>query len=266
MFGSVFQPISDLPENIQPKFYDYYRPIFKAVGFTEMTRCRGLEMYNQASSRLQLITDCAKQMCNDSEGYSSEDYEMLSEQLLCEAEIVNDVLTQLDIYNTIDHPEQSDDWFLEKYGANPSTILRKYISMRPARDLRDDYGIVKKPHSPDEVSRMLVKAQANARKNEMVQRIHNEMTLRHSQGWYFVFDTLTIAPDAVARFYEDKTALRNYFRNVGRKVLSAEGRAAKESSKDCYSYICVPEYGGEHGRLHFHVIHMVRTLPSGTVS
>src|SRR5207302_2090113 len=34
---------------------------------------------------------------------------------------------------------------------------------------------------------------------------------------------------------------------------------------DCYQYFCVPEYGTANGRLHFHAVHFVRTLPTGSV-
>src|SRR5262249_61163025 len=31
------------------------------------------------------------------------------------------------------------------------------------------------------------------------------------------------------------------------------------------SYFCVPEYGTANGRLHFHAVHFMRTLPTGSV-
>src|SRR5204863_5581265 len=33
----------------------------------------------------------------------------------------------------------------------------------------------------------------------------------------------------------------------------------------CYQYFCVPEYGTANGRLHFHAVHFMRTLPTGSV-
>src|SRR5207237_7284262 len=50
----------------------------------------------------------------------------------------------------------------------------------------------------------------------------------------------------------DLNALRDYFRDIGRMVLAAEGRKANDSHADCYQYFCVPEYGTANGRLHFH--------------
>src|SRR5215470_9648500 len=45
----------------------------------------------------------------------------------------------------------------------------------------------------------------------------------------------------------------------------AEGRKATDSHADCYQYFCVPEYGTANGRLHFHAVHFMRTLPTGSV-
>src|SRR5690606_5228900 len=57
----------------------------------------------------------------------------------------------------------------------------------------------------------------------------------------------------------------DYFRDIGRMVLAAEGRKANDSHADCYQYFCVPEYGTANGRLHFHAVHFMRTLPTGSV-
>src|SRR5207244_4631383 len=59
--------------------------------------------------------------------------------------------------------------------------------------------------------------------------------------------------------------LRGYIREIGRMVLAAEGRKANDSHADCYQYFCVPEYGTANGRLHFHAVHFMRTLPTGSV-
>src|SRR5438132_1706940 len=56
-----------------------------------------------------------------------------------------------------------------------------------------------------------------------------------------------------------------FFLDIGRMVLAAEGRKANDSPADCYQYFCVPEYGTANGRLHFHAVHFMRTLPTGSV-
>src|SRR2546421_701985 len=48
-------------------------------------------------------------------------------------------------------------------------------------------------------------------------------------------------------------------------VLAAEGRKANDSHADCYQYFWVPEYGTANVRLHFHAVHFMRTLPTGSV-
>src|SRR5436853_2870630 len=48
-------------------------------------------------------------------------------------------------------------------------------------------------------------------------------------------------------------------------VLAAEGRKAHDSHAGCYQYFCVPVYGTANGRLHFHAVHFMRTLPTGSV-
>src|SRR5205814_5566057 len=75
---------------------------------------------------------------------------------------------------------------------------------------------------------------------------------RSSDLWFIVFDTLTLADDRLEAFYDNPNALRDYFRDIGRMVLAAEGRKANDSHADCYQYFCVPEYGTANGRLHFH--------------
>src|SRR5207244_8370055 len=74
-------------------------------------------------------------------------------------------------------------------------------------------------------------------------RLMNAMRQAHADGWFIVFDTLTLADDRLEAFYDNPNALRDYFRDIGRMVLAAEGRKANDSHADCYQYFCVPEYG-----------------------
>src|SRR5207244_11846911 len=80
----------------------------------------------------------------------------------------------------------------------------------------------------------------------------------------FPYTTL-FRSDRLEAFYDNPNALRDYFRDIGRMVLAAEGRKANDSHADCYQYFCVPEYGTANGRLHFHAVHFMRTLPTGSV-
>src|SRR5207237_4618490 len=73
-----------------------------------------------------------------------------------------------------------------------------------------------------------------------IQRLMNAMRQAHADGWFIVFDTLTLADDRLEAFYDNPNALRDYFRDIGRMVLAAEGRKANDSHADCYQYFCVP--------------------------
>src|SRR5260370_724953 len=66
--------------------------------------------------------------------------------------------------------------------------------------------------------------------------IMNAMRQAHADGWFIVFDTLTLADDRLEAFYDNPNALRDYFRDIGRMVLAAEGRKANDSHADCYQY------------------------------
>src|SRR5205807_6301861 len=57
-----------------------------------------------------------------------------------------------------------------------------------------------------------------------------------ADGWFIVFDTLTLDDDRLEAFYDNPNALRDYFRDIGRMVLAAEGRKANDSHADCYQY------------------------------
>src|SRR5205085_9801813 len=82
-----------------------------------------------------------------------------------------------------------------------------------------------------------------------IQRLMNAMRQAHADGWFIVFDTLTLADDRLEAFYDNPNALRDYFRDIGRMVLAAEGRKANDSHADCYQYFCVPEYGTANGQI-----------------
>src|SRR5688572_31100105 len=43
-----------------------------------------------------------------------------------------------------------------------------------------------------------------------------------------------LADDRLEAFYDNPNALRDYFRDIGRMVLAAEGRKANDSHADCY--------------------------------
>src|SRR5258707_12146791 len=90
-----------------------------------------------------------------------------------------------------------------------------------------------------------------------IQRLMNAMRQAHADGWFIVFDTLTLADDRLEAFYDNPNALRDYFRDIGLMVLAADGRNANVSLADFYQYFCVLEIGSAIGRIHFHADHFM---------
>src|SRR5207253_10453795 len=78
-------------------------------------------------------------------------------------------------------------------------------------------------------SRLLEASTMKSRRGFAIQRLMNAMRQAHADGWFIVFDTLTLADDRLEAFYDNPNALRDYFRDIGRMVLAAEGRKANDS-------------------------------------
>ncbi|QQF62853.1 replication endonuclease [Bacillus mojavensis] len=93
----------------------------------------------------------------------------------------------------------------------------------------------------------------------------NAMRQAHAAGWCIVIDTLTLADDRLDAFYDNPNALRDYYREIGRMVIAAEGRKANELHAVCDQYFCVTEDGTANGRLHFHAGHCMGAPSSGSV-
>src|SRR5438132_9382937 len=74
----------------------------------------------------------------------------------------------------------------------------------------------------DECSRLLEASTMKSRRGFAIQRLMNAMRQAHADGWFIVFDTLTLADDRLEAFYDNPNALRDYFRDIGRMVLAAE--------------------------------------------
>src|SRR5690242_14580505 len=54
-----------------------------------------------------------------------------------------------------------------------------------------------------------------SRRGFAIQRLMNAMRQAHADGWFIVFDTLTLADDRLEAFYDNPNALRDYFRDIG---------------------------------------------------
>src|SRR5699024_9122307 len=172
---------------------------------------------------------------------------------------------ELDSNNTIDHRKEDEEkWYL-KNKKTDTQFWRMLAADRSLKDIRDEYNYPKKNGIKDECSRLLEASTMKSRRGFAIQRLMNAMRQAHADGWFIVFDTLMLSDVLLEAFYDNPIALLVYFRDICRIVLAAEGRKANDSHADCYQYFCVPEYGTANGRLHFHAVHFMRTLPTGSV-
>src|SRR5690606_40165676 len=70
---------------------------------------------------------------------------------------------------------------------------------RPLKDIRDEYNYPKKKGIKDECSRLLEASTMKSRRGFAIQRLMNAMRQAHADGWFIVFDTLTLADDRLDR-------------------------------------------------------------------
>src|SRR5699024_11625661 len=71
----------------------------------------------------------------------------------------------------------------------------------------DEYNYPKKKGIKDECSRLLEASTMKSRRGFAIQRLMNAMRQAHADGWFIVFDTLTLADDRLEAFYDNPNAL-----------------------------------------------------------
>src|SRR5437868_14839315 len=92
----------------------------------------------------------------------------------------------------------------------PSSTLFPYTTLfRSLKDIRDEYNYPKKKGIKDECSRLLEASTMKSRRGFAIQRLMNAMRQAHADGWFIVFDTLTLADDRLEAFYDNPNALRD---------------------------------------------------------
>src|SRR5271165_5969400 len=282
--GGFFMVRSYYPSECHADYFDFERiealkPAIEACGISTLSQSPMLGFHKQMDNRIKLLEEILSfrmpgvafdngDMYVDGHKAASEvrdEFVYVTEKLMDALAQCYNVLPQLDINNTIDHrPEGDEKWFLE----NEKTVTqfcRKLAAERPLKDIRDEYNYPKKKGIKDECSRLLEASTMKSRRGFAIQRLMNAMRQAHADGWFIVFDTLTLADDRLEAIYDNPNALRDYFRDIGRMVLAADGRKANDSHADCYQYFFVPEYCTANGRLHFHAVYFVLTLPTGSV-
>src|SRR5437879_3970586 len=70
-----------------------------------------------------------------------------------------------------------------------------------------EYNYPKKKGIKDECSRLLEASTMKSRRGFAIQRLMNAMRQAHADGWFIVFDTLTLADDRLEAFYDNPNAL-----------------------------------------------------------
>src|SRR5260370_33003851 len=83
---------------------------------------------------------------------------------------------------------------------------------RPPRSTLFPYTTLFRSGIKDECSRLLEASTMKSRRGFAIQRLMNAMRQAHADGWFIVFDTLTLADDRLEAFYDNPNALRDYFR------------------------------------------------------
>ena len=106
---------------------------------------------------------------------------------------------------------------------------------------------------------------AQIRVQSLRHRLSVETLERCKQGWFLVFNTLTVSSDEYDKvFSRGDTTFIDYVRRVDRAIARSvfgSFRLAKRSGEPYHTYFAVVERGGRSGRLHIHILHFCRCLP-----
>lgn len=172
------------------------------------------------------------------------------------------LVAQLDKTSPIDHTTLKEVRnVFGKYGSSA-----EHLSSIFGLSLSDRKASVGEPWLAHALKEMKIGCQ-KARVSEHEWRVKEEISQRSVDGWFIVFNTLTVNPqhyDAV--FSKGSLCWRDYIRDVERAVgthLFGSVRKADHGRKlsPFHSYFAVVERGGVHGRLHIHVVHCFRDIP-----
>src|SRR5687767_3236935 len=233
--GGFFMVRSYYPSECHADYFDFERiealkPAIEACGISTLSQSPMLGFHKQMDNRIKLLEEILSfrmqgvefdngDMYVDGHKAASDvrdEFVSVTEKLMDELAQCYNVLPQLDINNTIDHrPEGDEKWLLE----NEKTVTqfcRKLAAERPLKDIRDEYNYPKKKGIKDECSRLLEASTMKSRRGFAIQRLRNAMRQAHADGWFIVFDTLTLADDRLEAFYDNPNALLDYFRDIGR--------------------------------------------------
>ena len=176
--------------------------------------------------------------------------------------MLKEMRTRLDKSSLIDHRELGwARWWFRKLGSledQVKTIFGEVVS--------GDRASPTEPWIQEYLKNMAAKA-AQGRISEHRFRVIEEITNRTRQGWFVIFNTLTVnAREYDKVFAVGATAWKNYVRRVhrevGKEIYGSVRKADRESKHDPFhTYFGVVECGNLRGRLHIHVVHCIRAMP-----
>src|SRR4051794_30495584 len=218
--GGFFMVRSYYPSECHADYFDFERiealkPAIEACGISTLSQSPMLGFHKQMDNRIKLLEEI---LSFRMQGVEFDNGDMYVDGHKAASDVRDEFVSVT---------EKLMDELAQCYNVLPQLDINNTIDHRPEGDEKSRRGFA-------------------------IQRLMNAMRQAHADGWFIVFDTLTLADDRLEAFYDNPNALRDYFRDIGRMVLAAEGRKANDSHADCYQYFCVPEYGTANGRLHFH--------------
>lgn len=240
--------INHVSYSLPDDLVEILQPIVTATGMTELNRQPAMGMYTEVQNRIHFLEQAAEHAIK--QGHLKHGRSRVLEAHIGKLEAFSALL---DKNSTIDNNTiHVKEW-------------RKYKTKYPVKKLREIFLFHRAKAKQDDISRNLEARTMISRGVLYEQRIKNEIKLAVEKGWFIVFDTLTLSDDKMKDFYDNPTALRDYFRSVCFKVLAANNMPMRTKNKsDFYRYIAIPEFGTENGRIHWHVVHFMKSLPKGT--
>lgn len=155
-----------------------------------------------------------------------------------------------------------------KYGPRYDDLIR-----RPTRDLLwDVFHTLPQPRPGQKtvmeqsIIDLMTEAGRNQRAEAHKAALMYEIAYRAAQGWYMIFNTLTVEDGNYNKvFTKDGAPFRDYIRHVSRLSAQASyGSIRNAIGKEHHTYFAVIEEGAKNGRLHIHVLHALQNLPKGS--
>jgi len=110
-----------------------------------------------------------------------------------------------------------------------------------------------------------------ARKTDLKKRLEHEVSTRYTQGWFLIFNTLTVSPEYINDVFAlNSTCWTDYVRTVDRAVALShypnwrQAILDRKKGNNFHTYFAVVERGSKTGHLHIHVLHFCKYLPQGS--